>query len=107
MGEGTRRGLAFLNRKIDRAAVFTALDQLMALFIAEMRHIYDGSRVISNQHNLITGGQRHHALAQFQNGQGAQEPQSVNFRNIRHICPLPLMILQVHRQDTTCNTTVL
>ena len=60
----------------------------MALFIAEMRHIDDGSRVVGNQHDLRAGCQWHHAFAQFQNGQGAKQPQSVDFRNIRHISPI-------------------
>lgn len=47
--------------------------------IAKMRHVDHRGRIVRHHAQAIPGAQSLHPLARFQNGQGAQQPQSIKF----------------------------
>lgn len=51
----------------------------MALFVAEMGNVYDGSGVGGNEPQSVAGFEAFQALAGFQHGKRAQKPRRVEF----------------------------
>jgi hypothetical protein len=54
-------------------------DELMALFIAEVRDIYDGSGVGGNELQRVAGFEALQPLARFQHWQRAEQPLGIEF----------------------------
>lgn len=52
-------------------------EELMALFGAEMRNVYDGSGVGCNEPQNVAGVEAFQALAGFQHGKRAQKPHRI------------------------------
>lgn len=70
----------------------------MTSLIAKMRNVHDGGGVIRDQADFRTALKRHHALAQAQNGQGAQKAKGINFQI--HSEGIMGMFQPVHRDVT-------
>ena len=75
------RALSFDDLKCQNAVGLGLRRQFMAVFIAEMRDIDDGGRIICQEANARANGQRLHPFAQAQDGQGAQEADCVDFKD--------------------------
>ncbi len=67
------------------AVLFSHGDNLMTRFCTEMRHVDHRRRVICQHLNTSACCQRGHPLAQFQNGQGAQQPTRIQCIDNLHV----------------------
>lgn len=76
----------------------------MTAFIAIMRHVDHRSRVIGFHQQQITRLKALQPLAGFQNGQGAEQPETVEFNDVfrRHDPQIARVLQKVHADVTAC-----
>lgn len=81
-----------------RGVACFAAEQGVTGFIAEMRDVDDGCRIIGQHMQVAARRQRHQTLARLENGQGAQKPGGIEM--IAHVRDVFRCACAVHRLGT-------
>lgn len=90
-----------LGHNVSLRTVFLAgLDERVPRLGAEVRYVDDGSRIVGQERYPGARLERTHALAQAQDGQGAQEATGID--DLAHGDEIGTMFQTVHKVVTEC-----